>query len=455
MSSGFETRQRDGCPSPEARKPRRKLGLFLGLACAALLFAGCPEDGSGGDTGGNNGTPSCGDGICDAAEEGICLIDCDGGCDDAVCGDGICSTGCEDATTCADCAAQTDCGNNICEDGENAQNCADDCGAGGLPLCSECDRSAQCGGAPDLCLTVGDGVQRYCLMDCSTNPDVCPSGFTCQDFDDAIDVTVSQCVPDNGCLELPDGDDDGIPDVQDNCPNIPNPDQADSDGDVVGNVCDNCPEVSNQDQVDADGDELGNACDNCVNVINVDQLDDDIDQIGDACDNCLGEANTDQLDADADGLGNACDICPENADPDQDDFDFDGIGDACDNCPDNQNSGQADGDGDGAGDLCDTCLDVANVDQSDADFDGRGDACDNCVQVPNLNQADYNEDGLGDACDPELMEFNLEGMNPITTGAYMSSPGYRIQGTISGSDAVCKMTSPGYIITPLSIGVQP
>jgi len=35
-----------------------------------------------------------------------------------------------------------------------------------------------------------------------------------------------------------DRDDDGVPDDQDNCPQIPNPDQADADGDEVGDACD-------------------------------------------------------------------------------------------------------------------------------------------------------------------------------------------------------------------------
>jgi hypothetical protein len=36
-----------------------------------------------------------------------------------------------------------------------------------------------------------------------------------------------------------DRDEDGIPDEVDNCPDIPNPDQADSDGDGLGDACDN------------------------------------------------------------------------------------------------------------------------------------------------------------------------------------------------------------------------
>jgi hypothetical protein len=57
-----------------------------------------------------------------------------------------------------------------------------------------------------------------------------------------------------------DADGDGIPNIFDNCPNTPNPDQADRDGDGVGDVCDNCPLVPNANQADRDGDGRGDAC---------------------------------------------------------------------------------------------------------------------------------------------------------------------------------------------------
>ena len=48
----------------------------------------------------------------------------------------------------------------------------------------------------------------------------------------------------------PDIDNDLIPNTEDNCPDVDNPDQADQDGDGVGDVCDNCPDVFNKDQDD-------------------------------------------------------------------------------------------------------------------------------------------------------------------------------------------------------------
>jgi hypothetical protein len=71
---------------------------------------------------------------------------------------------------------------------------------------------------------------------------------------------------------------------------------TDLDGDGVVDLMDDCPNVPNADQTDTDGDKLGDACD----------PDDDGDGKFDEDDNCPLAANPDQKDADGDGVGDAC-----------------------------------------------------------------------------------------------------------------------------------------------------
>ena len=47
----------------------------------------------------------------------------------------------------------------------------------------------------------------------------------------------------------PDTDADGIPDIDDNCFTVYNPDQTDTDNDGVGDACDNCPNALNANQL--------------------------------------------------------------------------------------------------------------------------------------------------------------------------------------------------------------
>ncbi len=198
-----------------------------------------------------------------------------------------------------------------------------------------------------------------------------------------------------------DSDGDGLADTSDNCPALPNADQADGDGDNIGDACDNCIALANGNQLNTDGDDFGDACDNCLTISNNDGIDSDGDGVGDACDNCQQLANADQNDGDNDNIGDACDNCVSVANSTQDNADGDDFGDACDNCDAIVNSNQTDGDGDGIGDVCDNCPIAANSDQADADNDGTGDACEAAppIIIPPVEDdfEDCNNNGIDDA----------------------------------------------------------
>lgn len=132
-----------------------------------------------------------------------------------------------------------------------------------------------------------------------------------------------QCVPNYLCdvdMALliegqhvdPDGDGDGIPDGEDNCPDHYNPEQTDTDDDGIGDACDD----------DDDGDQIPDSADNCPLESNPNQSDIDEDGMGDLCD----------PDIDGDDIENLDDNCPYVNNPEQIDTDGDGLGDACDHC---------------------------------------------------------------------------------------------------------------------------
>jgi hypothetical protein len=90
-------------------------------------------------------------------------------------------------------------------------------------------------------------------------------------IDDELDGSVSpDARPDDARVDSNtgghDGDDDGVPDDDDNCDGDDNPDQHDEDGDAVGDACDNCPTIANAGQLNSDDDidhpdGLGDLCD--------------------------------------------------------------------------------------------------------------------------------------------------------------------------------------------------
>ena len=82
----------------------------------------------------------------------------------------------------------------------------------------------------------------------------CPSGQLCVAHDG-----VETCETDDIIDPELDRDGDLVADGLDNCPDIPNTDQADEDLDRAGDVCDPCPPF--QGIEDADDDGVGDACD--------------------------------------------------------------------------------------------------------------------------------------------------------------------------------------------------
>ncbi len=141
-------------------------------------------------------------------------------------------------------------------------------------------------------------------------------------------------------IEKTDRDGDGVPDIEDKCPDVPGPKEnfgcpisKDSDGDGISDDIDRCP----LDPEDLDGFQDEDGCPD---------PDDDGDGIVDKLDACpntpgpLSNRGCPIMDRDGDGLPDDQDKCPDQPGPKENfgcpdaDRDGDGIADRLDKCPD-------------------------------------------------------------------------------------------------------------------------
>ncbi len=216
-------------------------------------------------------------------------------------------------------------------------------------------------------------------------------------------------------IEKTDKDGDGIPDLDDACPDLPGKAEfagcPDSDGDGIPDADDACPKESGPRESqgcpvskDTDGDGIPDDIDRCP----LDPEDRDGFQDEDGCPD---------PDNDGDGIVDKVDACPndpgviENRGCPVTDKDSDGVSDGEDRCPDvagpKQLRGCPDTDGDGIPDVDDKCPTKAGSKElggcPDTDGDGIADAEDKCPTTAGPKQLggcpDTDGDGLADPDD--------------------------------------------------------
>ncbi|UCF09888.1 MAG: thrombospondin type 3 repeat-containing protein, partial [Candidatus Bipolaricaulota bacterium] len=197
-----------------------------------------------------------------------------------------------------------------CPCGGMAERPEAETGLGAIAVLQDDPEGSSAGAAPDL---DGDGIPdtedpdldgdivENANDNCEAVRNVCQRDTDEDSVGDLCDPDLDgDGIPND---EDPDLDGDGSPNEDDNCPSVPNREQEDEDEDGSGDPCD--PDldgdgIPNEEDPDYDVDEDGipDLCDNCPEVANTDQDDSDQDGVGNACDNCWDVVNPDQQDSD-------------------------------------------------------------------------------------------------------------------------------------------------------------
>jgi hypothetical protein len=139
---------------------------------------------------------------------------------------------------------------------------ADDIGLCPAPDGRECHRDPVDDGYPRERPTVYYDV-AYTLLQIQTDEGAFPTGVPPRRGwaplpDQAFAILALERSNGGACI---DRDEDGLCEVEDNCPHRFNPAQVDADADGFGDACDNCSNVPNLGQEDVDDDGIGDACD--------------------------------------------------------------------------------------------------------------------------------------------------------------------------------------------------
>jgi len=238
------------------------------LDCQYSFFDSCGVDGfccEEEDAECNDGNPCTLD-TCDfdlhqcaasAMQEGAPCNDKDACTENTTCQGGAClgdSVDCQDAWPCTidDCDPQSGCTNEpnhaACDDGKNCT--VDTCPGNGPCQNLLSDNVCQIDG---MCYDDGQEKSDNVCLKCDAGAD--PEGWTANDLvecDDDDPLTTDDECEGGTCTGLPDPDQDEIANsgylqpcasgetdaCNDNCPDVPNGDQADADGNGVGDVCD-------------------------------------------------------------------------------------------------------------------------------------------------------------------------------------------------------------------------